>query len=89
MMPRVQNFNGSAGLPGRLRPSSQQVDRIDCWIRQRVVPCALPSNANLARPKYVDLTTAIGRTLKDQYDALAAPVPPHLAALVKRLEAQK
>jgi hypothetical protein len=26
--------------------------------------------------------------LRDQYDALAAPVPPSLAALVKQLEAQ-
>jgi hypothetical protein len=30
---------------------------------------------------------AIGQCLKDQY-ALATPVPPQLAALVKQLEAQ-
>ena len=29
---------------------------------------------------------AIGKCLKDQYDALGTPVPPHLAALVKKLE---
>jgi hypothetical protein len=72
-----------------MRHVTAAADRIDHWIRQRVVPCAVPSNANLSRAKYVDLTTAIGRTLKDQYYALAAPVPPHLIALVKRLEAQK
>jgi hypothetical protein len=72
-----------------MRHVTAAADRIDHWIRQRVVSCAPPSNANLSRAKYADLATAIGRTLKDQYDALAAPVPPHLAALVKRLEAQK
>jgi hypothetical protein len=72
-----------------MRHVTAATDRIDYWIRQRVVPCAPPSNANLSRAKYVDLATAIGRTLKDQYDALTAPVPPHLVALVKQLEAQK
>jgi hypothetical protein len=28
----------------------------------------------------------IGRLLRDQYNALATPVPPHLAALVKKLK---
>jgi len=32
--------------------------------------------------------SAIGRSLRDQYDALAAPMPPYLAALVKQLEAR-
>src|SRR5262245_39474403 len=31
-------------------------------------------------------TEAIGKCLKEQYDALATPVPPHLAALVKKFE---
>jgi hypothetical protein len=30
--------------------------------------------------------SAIGQCLKDQYDALATPTPPHLAALIKQLE---
>jgi hypothetical protein len=60
-------------------------DRIDYWIRRRIVPCdaLLPGNANRASG---GLTTAIGQHLRDQYDALAAPVPPHLAALVKKLK---
>jgi hypothetical protein len=33
--------------------------------------------------------SAIGQCLKDQYDALATPIPPHLAALVKQLETQE
>jgi len=33
--------------------------------------------------------SAIGQCLKDQYDALASPVPPQLAALVRQLETQK
>jgi hypothetical protein len=32
---------------------------------------------------------AIGQCLKDQYDALATPIPRHLAALVNQLETEK
>src|SRR5215831_6148339 len=62
-------------------------DRIDYWIRRRIVPCdaLLPGNANPGSDRYVGLTTAIGQSLRDQYDALAARVPPHLAALVRQL----
>jgi hypothetical protein len=62
-------------------------DRIDYWIRRRIVACAPPGNANPASDRYVGFTAAIGQSLRDQYDALAAPVPPHLASLVKRLQA--
>jgi hypothetical protein len=62
-------------------------DRIDHWIRRHIVPCATPNNANPAPDRYAGLI-AIGRSLREQYDALAAPVPPYLAALVKELEAQ-
>ena len=62
-------------------------DRIDYWIRRRIVPCdaLLPRNANPGSERYVELH-AIGKSLRDQYDALMLPVPPHLAALVKRVE---
>jgi hypothetical protein len=65
-------------------------DRIDYWIRRRIVPCdaLLPGNANPASDRYVGLH-AIGKSLRDQYDALAVPVPPHLAALVKRLDGRR
>src|SRR5262249_16305673 len=61
-------------------------DRIDYWIRRRIVTCAAPGNASPASDRYVGLTAAIGQSLSDQYDALAAPVPSHLATLVKRLQ---
>jgi hypothetical protein len=32
---------------------------------------------------------SLGRCLRVQYDALAAPVPPHIAALVEQLDSQK
>jgi len=62
-------------------------DRIDYWIRRRIVTCAAPGNASPASDRYVGLTAAIGQSLSDQYDALAAPVPSHLATLVERLQA--
>jgi hypothetical protein len=33
--------------------------------------------------------SAIGQCLKDQYDALASPLPRHLAALIEQLEKQR
>jgi hypothetical protein len=42
---------------------------------------------NLARDRRVG-RSAIGQCLKDQYDAVAIPIPSHLAALVKQLETQ-
>ena len=53
-------------------------DRIDYWIRRRIVACALPGNANPASDRYVGLTAAIGQSLRDQYDALAAPAASRL-----------
>jgi hypothetical protein len=47
----------------------------------------LPSRLMLACDRRGWLS-AIGQSLKAQYDALAAPVPPRLAALVKQLDAQ-
>jgi hypothetical protein len=32
---------------------------------------------------------SIGHSLRVQYDALAAPVPPHITALVEQLETKK
>jgi hypothetical protein len=62
-------------------------DRIDYWIRRRIVPCdaLLPGNANPASDRCVGLTTTIGQHLRDQYE-LAAPIPSHLAALVEKLK---
>jgi hypothetical protein len=68
-------------------------DRIDRWISQRLIPYChgtYPSQSiwNPAHNRRVGLL-AIGQCLKDQYDALATPIPPHLAVLVKQLETQE
>jgi hypothetical protein len=68
--------------------ATQTADRIDYWIRRHVVPQPSQSKLNSARDRRVGLS-AIGQCLKDQYDALATPIPPRLAALVKQLETQK
>jgi hypothetical protein len=75
--------------------TAQTADRIDYWIRQHVIPYCHgthPSQSqikfNSARDRRVGLS-AIGQHLKDQYDALATPLPRHLAALVEQLETQR
>src|SRR5262245_36229660 len=70
-------------------------DRIDYWIRQHVIPYCQETYPRPSQNKWNparhrrDGLTAIGQCLKDQYDALATPVPPHLAALVKQLETEE
>jgi hypothetical protein len=72
--------------------AAQTADRIDYWIRRHVIPYCHPSQSqikfNSARDRRVGLS-AIGQCLKDQYDALASPMPRHLAALVEQLETQR
>jgi hypothetical protein len=75
--------------------AAQTADRIDYWIRQHVIqycygshPSRSQSKINSARDRRVGLL-AVGQCLKEQYDALATPVPPQLAALVRQLETQK
>jgi hypothetical protein len=75
--------------------TAQTADRIDYWIRRHVIPYCHgthPSQSqikfNSARDRRVGLS-AIGQCLKDQYDALASPMPRHLAALVEQLETQR
>ena len=71
-----------------MRDLAATADRIDYWIRRHIAPCPPQSNVNPARDRLVGLS-AIGQCLKDQYDALATPVPPHLVALVKQVETQE
>ena len=64
----------------------QTTDRIDYGIRRRAIQThPSQSKINPARDRSVWLT-AIGQSLKDQYDALATPVPRHIAALVEQLD---
>jgi hypothetical protein len=65
-------------------------DRIDYWIRRHVIQYChgthpSQSKLNPARDRRVGLS-AIGQCLKDQYDAVATPIPSHLTALVRQLE---
>jgi hypothetical protein len=73
---------------------------IDYWIRRHAIqvscgphpacgtdPAQHQRMFNPARDRRVSLF-AIGQSLKD-YDALAPPMPPHLAALVEQLKMQK
>src|SRR5262249_25081023 len=75
-------------------------DRIDYWIRRRVHATHLgPSNlcphrSRVSSAPHSKLFPAsdrsvwlsIGNCLRAQYDALAPPMPPHIAALVEQLE---
>jgi hypothetical protein len=81
---------------GPMSDPSASADRLDYWMRRHAAQlyCGThpaqkkrkKSKSNSAR--LVGLS-AIGQCLKDQYDALASPVPPHLAALVEQLKTQK
>ena len=73
--------------------AAQTADRIDYWIRRHVVQYCYgtqpsQSKVNFVRDRRVGLL-AIGQCLKDQYDAFATPIPPHLAALVRQLETRR
>jgi hypothetical protein len=68
------------------RKSKCAAGLIDCRIH---LDChRTHSSESDQHPRRISLS-AIGRCLKDQYDALASPIPPHLAALVNQLEMQK
>jgi hypothetical protein len=74
---------------------AQAADRIDYWVRRHVFHyCneAHPSQTkNKRKPGWERriVLSAIGQCLKDQYDALVPPMPPHLVALVEQLKTQK
>jgi hypothetical protein len=74
--------------------AAQTADRIDYWVRRHLIqycygthPSQSQTKFNSARDRHVGLS-AIGQCLKDQYDALATPMPRHLAALVEQLQAK-
>jgi len=72
-----------------MRDLAVAADRIDYWIRRHVFQ-HYPSQSRLnpASDRRVGLST-IGQCLKDQYEAVATPIPPRLAALVKQLKTQE
>jgi len=70
--------------------TAQAADRVDYWVRRHLFyeshPC---QNQNKFAPAWDKrfVISAIGQRLKDQYDGLAMPMSPRLAALVRQLEA--
>jgi hypothetical protein len=70
-----------------MRHLAVRADRIDYWIRRQIVPGPSQHRVNSARDRRVALT-AIGRSLKDQYDAAAVPLPPYLSALMEQFKIQ-
>ena len=90
-----------AGQPsGQLAAVVRIADRIDYWFRRRVH--ATDFAPGLHRIALIGMSGAphgevfpatdrsawlsIGNCLRAQYDALAPPMPPHIAALVEQLE---
>ena len=69
-----------------MRHLAATADRIDYWIRQ-IVPGVGQSRVNFARDRRLALA-AIGRSLKDQYDAAATPIPANLSALMEQFKTQ-
>jgi hypothetical protein len=79
-------------FPSDQRRSAAQQEpafsRLPASVR-RSRPNTLPRHATVSvRDRGVWLL-AIGDSLKAQYDALANPIPPHIAALVEQLEMKK
>ena len=70
-----------------MRHLAATADRIDYWIRKRVVPCPVHSKVNPSTEKFLGLT-AIAQSLRDQYDAAAPPIPAHLARLIEQLKTE-
>jgi hypothetical protein len=94
---REASGHGNLGRPleNYLRPAVQAADRVDYLIRRNVVSFVEASEPIVRRRSKLNVSPhsawflAIGRCLKLQYDeALAAPLPPRLAALITELETQ-
>jgi hypothetical protein len=82
---------------GQLAAVVRTADRIDYWIRQYVHATDLaPSNlwpaqdlphrSRVSGAPHSNLFPARDRSA--QYDALAPPIPPHIAGLVEQLETE-
>jgi len=85
---RPSQARGTAAAPPQhhIAPVVRAADRIDYLIRRQVVP---PEGPRTNPPPQSAWLLAIGRGLKLQYDeALSAPIPWRLAALVAQLEAK-
>jgi len=76
---------------GALAAAALVADRIDYWIRRHVIQYwheAHPSQQRLSPAQDKRIGPSVGQCPRQQYDAFATPMSPHLAA-VKQLETQK
>jgi hypothetical protein len=78
-----------------VRNPAARAKQIDYSIRRHAIRASFGADpaqhqrmCNPASDKMVGLS-AIGQSLKDHYDGLTPPMPPHLAALVEQLKTQK
>jgi hypothetical protein len=76
------------GLAAAMSHRGATANQIDSWIPPHIIQYCYENSPSQMLPRGGRrvVMLAIGKCLKDQYDALASPVPPHLAALVRRLE---
>jgi hypothetical protein len=86
-------------LNGRLATLIRTADRVDDWVRRRahatdLMPAQDRPHRSMRGASHSQVFPAgdrsvwlsIGKGLRAQYDALAPPVPPHLAVLVEHLD---
>src|SRR5262249_17129831 len=98
---RVYFLTRNEGGGGTWERPMRNPAAIDYWIRRHAIqvscgpypacgtdPAQHQRMFNPARDRMVGLS-AIGQSLKNHYDALTPPMPPHLASLVEQLKMQK
>jgi len=76
-------------LPGQLAAVIRAADQIDCWVRRRRATNVVASKLWPPHSKLFlagERSVWVGNCLRAQYDALAPPMPAHIAALVEQLE---
>jgi hypothetical protein len=88
-------YNATDFAPGELWPAQPQTTTAPSPSSTRVSAPRRSRSGRLSQNKAVlawDSSvwlSAIGQCLRAQYDALAAPIPPHMAELVEQLETKK
>ena len=72
-----------------MRNRAAIANQIDYWIRRHAIRASCGTHPAQNKSDRLVGLSAIGQSLKDHYDALASPIPPHLAALVEQLKTQE
>jgi hypothetical protein len=72
-------------------PHLAEANRVDSWIPQQVIQYCYGTDPSQFLPRggrRVGML-AIGKTLRDQYDAVASSTPPELATLIQQLKRER